>query len=323
MDCSVWVRDDAETSPERGFCYHPSRHSAGQPIVAGWSYQWLTQLRFAWDSWTAPLDIERVHPTDEANGIAIEQIRRLGPHLATDGPVPLFVFDADPIGQPRTGRPRRHGAKFVCADPATWPAPSDEFHTEDGRYGAVRVRAWTQLHPKQQMHAARGTRRTRPVVRGTLVLVEVSRLPRATRLPKQLWLRWAGPGAPDLDVLWRAYVHRFDIEHTLRFAKQTLLWAASRVRLPEQADRWTWLVVLAYTMLRLAKPLVADRRLPWERPRPPQRLTPYRVRRALSALLPGLGTPASPPKPCGRSPGRPKGRRSVPAACHPAPMEAA
>jgi hypothetical protein len=36
------------------------------------------------------------------------------------------------------------------------------------------------------MHAARGTRKTRPVVRGTLVLVQVSRLPRATRLPKQL-----------------------------------------------------------------------------------------------------------------------------------------
>ena len=37
VDCSVWVRDDAETSPARGCYYHPSRHSAGQPIVAGWS----------------------------------------------------------------------------------------------------------------------------------------------------------------------------------------------------------------------------------------------------------------------------------------------
>lgn len=353
VDCSVWVRDDAETSPERGFYYHPSRHSAGQPIVAGWSYQWLAQLSFAWDSWTAPLDIERVHPTDDTNEVAIRQVQRLCRCLPPDGAVPLFVFDAgydpvplslglaetraatlvrlrsdrcfyaDPASQPRTGRPRRHGAKFACADPATWPAPSDELHTEDGRYGAVRVRAWAGLHPKQQNHAGRGSRKTRPVVRGTLVLVEVSQLPRATRLPKRLWLWWAGPGAPDLDVLWRAYVHRFDIEHTLRFAKQTLLWATPRVRLPEQADRWTWLVVLAYTMLRLAKPLVRDRRLPWERPRPPHRLTPYRVRRAISALLPSLGTPADPPKPCGRSPGRPRGRRSVPAPRYPAIKKAA
>ena len=34
VDVSVWPRCDAETSPERGYYYHPSRHSAGQPIVA-------------------------------------------------------------------------------------------------------------------------------------------------------------------------------------------------------------------------------------------------------------------------------------------------
>jgi hypothetical protein len=353
VDCSVWVRDDAETSPERGCYYHPSRHSAGQPIVAGWAYQWLAQLSFTWDSWTAPLDVQRVHPTQDANAVAIEQVQRLCQRLPTDGPVPLFVFDAgydpapltlglaetraallvrlrsdrcfyaDPTHQPRTGRPRRHGAKLVCADPATWPAPSDECSTDDRRYGRVRVRAWAGLHPKQQMHADRGTRKTRPVVRGTLVLVEVSRLPRPTRLPKQLWLWWAGPGAPDLDVLWRADVHRFDVEHTLRFAKQTLLWTTLRVRHPEQADRWTWLVVIAYTSLRLAKDLVQDQRLPWERPRRPGRLTPYRVRRVISVLLGSLGTPASPPKPCGRSPGRPKGQRSGPAPRHPAIKKAA
>ena len=39
VDASVWARCDAETSPERGYYYyHPSRHSAGQPIVAGWAY---------------------------------------------------------------------------------------------------------------------------------------------------------------------------------------------------------------------------------------------------------------------------------------------
>src|SRR5215218_7614345 len=34
VDVSVWDRCDAECSPERGFYYHPSRHSAGKPIVA-------------------------------------------------------------------------------------------------------------------------------------------------------------------------------------------------------------------------------------------------------------------------------------------------
>jgi hypothetical protein len=44
VDASTWERCDAECSPERGFYYSASKHSAGQPIVAGWSYQWISQL---------------------------------------------------------------------------------------------------------------------------------------------------------------------------------------------------------------------------------------------------------------------------------------
>jgi hypothetical protein len=219
---------------------------------------------------------------------------------------------------PQGGRPRRHGATFACTNPATWPRPTAEHRVEDDQYGTVRVRAWAGVHPKQQAHPTRGTRTTRPIVRGTVVLVAVSRLPARPYPPQVLWLWWAGPGAPDLDVLWRAYVRRFDLEHTLRFCKQTLAWTTPRVRHPQQADRWTWLVVAAYTQLRLARSWVADRRLPWERPRDPGKLSPYRVRRALSALLPWVGTPAGPPNPCGRSPGRPTGRRSGRARRYPA-----
>ena len=343
VDLSVWPRCDAEASPERGFYYHPSRHSAGQPIVAGWAYQWLAQLSFTRDSWTVPLDGRRVHPRENANAVAMEQIKALSNHLPLESAPPLVVFDAgydsaqltpglahfpvailvrvradrcfyaDPpptVPSAKGGRPRVHGAKFVCKDPATWPAPTAEHTTEDEQYGTVRVRAWAALHPKPQAHPGRGTRKTRPVVRGTVVLVEVSRLPGRPYQPQVLWLWWAGPGTPDLDLLWRSYVRRFDLEHTLRFCKQTLGWTMPRVRYPEQADRWTWLVVAAYTPLRLARPWVADRRLPWERPLAPSALTPCRVRGALSAVLPMVGTPAHPPKPCGRSPGRPTGSRS-------------
>src|SRR5215204_678994 len=51
-------RFDAETSPQRGYYYHPSRHSAGQPIVAGWAYQFVAELNFIRESWTAPVDVE-------------------------------------------------------------------------------------------------------------------------------------------------------------------------------------------------------------------------------------------------------------------------
>jgi hypothetical protein len=43
-----------------------------------------------------------------------------------------------------------------------------------------------------------------------------------------------------------------------------------------------------------------------------------RVRREFSRLLCVLGSPAAAPKPSGRSPGRPKDRRSGPALRHPA-----
>lgn len=170
-----------------------------------------------------------------------------------------------------------------------------------------------------------GTRGPRPICRGTLVLVEVSRLPGRTRKPQVMWLWHSGRGAdkPHLDLLWRAYVRRFDLEHTFRFVKQTLNWTAPRVRLPEQADRWSWLIIGAYTQLRLARYCAYDLRLPWERRLNLTQLTPYRVRRGFCSLLVGLGTPAKVPKPCGRSPGRPKGRRSGPARRYPAIKKAA
>src|SRR5215208_262938 len=228
-------------------------------------------------------------------------------------------FYADPVGPPaKTGRPRRHGPKLDTKDPERWPEPSVEHRCEAPGYGAVRVRAWAKLHPKTQDHSTRGTRRPRPIVRGTLVLVEVSRLPRPTREPRKLWLWWAGSGEPNLDLLWRAYVRRFDLEHTFRFLKQTLGWTVPRVRHPEQADRWSWLILAAYMQLRLARPCVQDLRLPWERHYAPDRLTPLRVRRSVLTLLLELGTPANPPKPCGRSPGRPKGSHSGRARRYPA-----
>jgi hypothetical protein len=358
VDVSVWDRCDAECSPERGYYYHPSRHSAGQPIVAGWAYQFIAQLNFVRESWVAPMDVERVRPAQDANEVAAEQVKAFMRLWHEDEKeqqraAPLFVFDAgyDPVklqqglegtacqilvrlragrrfyadpslaGPPaHTGRPRRHGPKMKCKDPSTWPEPSTEYTCEDAGYGTVRVRAWAKMHPKVRAHEGRGSRGPLPITVGTLVLVEVERLPRGERRrePRVLWLWWHGEGEPDLEFIWRAYVRRFDLEHTFRFLKQTLGWTTPRVRHPEQADRWTWLVLAAFTQLRLARPCVEDRRLPWERRYDPSRLTPVRVRRVVLALLPELGTPAKPPKPCGRSPGRPKGRLSGRARRYPA-----
>ncbi len=358
VDCRVWARCDAAASPARGCYYHPSRHSAGQPIVAGWSYHWRAQVGFARERWTAPLDVRRVHPGENAYAVTVAQVARRVRQLPRDGPTPRFVFDAGydavavqqglvgcraalrvrlrsgrccygapPPAPPRPtgGRPCRHGHKLACDAPAPWPIPTDERVVTASRYGVGRVRAGGGRHPKLQDRTGHGTTGPSPIVPMTLVLVAVRRLPGRSYPPQVLWLWLHAPDGyvPDLDLLWRADVRRFDLAHPSRFLKQTLGRHTLRVRHPEQADRWTWLVLAADTQLRLARALVADRRLPWERPHPPGRLTPNRVRRAVPALLLALGTPAAAPPPCGRSPGRPKGRRSGPAPRHPTSKKAA
>lgn len=129
--------------------------------------------------------------------------------------------------------------------------------------------------------------------------------------------------APDLDLLWKAYCRRFDIELFVRFLKQKLGWTTPRFRHPEQADHWAWVVLATYAQLVLAGPVVADRRLPWERPLRAGSQTPTRVLRSFASLLPVLGTPARAPKPRGSSPGRPKGSFSGPARRNPAVKKAA
>jgi hypothetical protein len=357
VDVSPWPKCDAETSPERGYMYHPSRHSAGQPIVAGWAYQLVAQLGFARDSWVAPADARRVRPKEDLNDVAAEQVRGLVGRLPPKNAAPLFVFDAgyDPVrlqrrleacraqilvrlhsgrtfyAQPEpppkrpVGRPFRHGTKFSCKDPKTWPRPTAEHHAPSADYGAVRVRAWSGLHPKTRRAAERYGSESATVVEGAVVLVEVGRLPRGERRrkPKALWLWWHGGGEPDLDLLWKAYCRRFDVEHFVKFLKGALGWTTPRVRHPEQADRWTWLVLAAYAQLLLARRIVVDSRLPWERPLPVGSLTPTRVLRNFAALLPALDTPAEAPKPRGRSPGRPRGSLSGPAKRYPAVKKAA
>ncbi|MFD0207535.1 NF041680 family putative transposase [Saccharothrix carnea] len=219
----------------------------------------------------------------------------------------------------RPGRPPRHGGKVRLADPDTWPAPERESTGPHARYGGVRVRAFGRLHPQLER---RGTWADHPgplpVVEATVILVQVERLAHPGA-PKPLWL-WSSHPVGDtagLDGLWRAYLRRFDVEHTFRFLKQTLGLTRPRLRTPEQADRWAWLLIAAYTQLRLARHLVHDLRRPWDKPLSPDGMTPGRVRRGFRRIRRAIGNPASAPKPGRPGPGRPKGSLSTPAPRHP------
>jgi hypothetical protein len=107
--------------------------------------------------------VRRLRPQEHANAVAAEQITALLPHLPATDPLPWFLFDAgydsvqltqalgdtpaamlvrlrsgrcfygDPTMQPRTGRPRRHGHKFICDAPQTWPTPAADLTVEDAQ----------------------------------------------------------------------------------------------------------------------------------------------------------------------------------------------
>ena len=61
--------------------------------------------------------------------------------------------------------------------------------------------------------------------------------------------------------------------------------------------------------LWLAREIVIDNPLPWQKLNPPSRLTPGRVAQSFGSLLALIGTPAVAPKPRGKSPGWLKGQK--------------
>jgi hypothetical protein len=209
-----------------------------------------------------------------------------------------------------TGRPRRHGDEFAFGDPATWSDPDITVHTDTRLYGPAWVRAWDRLHPRLTHRIAWATHTGNlPILEGTVIRLQVTRLPSGA-IPKPVWL-WhsrTGLDTTGVDLAWQAFLRRFDIEHTFRMLKQTLGWTTPKLRSPEAADRWTWLLIAAYTQLRLARGLAADLRRPWEKPAPPHRLSPARVRRGFRNIRPHLACPASVPKPSRPGPGRPAGQ---------------
>jgi hypothetical protein len=322
------------------------------PVTAGWWFQWLACTGTDDSSWALPVDLERIGPGDNHHQVAVTQIRALLgrlpadlprlPTMCCDGdysaawigrqlaglPVQLLVrvrsdavLLADPPPRPAgaRGRPPVHGPAMKLSDPRSWPEP-DEIRTVPARPGhghdhELSVLAWHGLHPRHSKKIAEPGHTPHPGAAREIVRGNVIRIQSAKPGEKPIWLFWTGPdGAFDLDRAWRAYLHRFDIEHLFRFCKQHLGWTTPRLRTPEQATRWSWLIAAAYAHLVAARDLTGDHRLPWERP---GLQSPCRVRRGFRALQPLLGTPAKSRQPIRPGPGRLPGRATTPAPRHP------
>ena len=296
------------------------------------------------------LDAVRLGPADDATAVTATQLRDVVDRLVTAGQWkpgdPNIVIVADTgyditrlahvladlpvelVGRLRcdrvlrlpkparlpgtTGRPPKHGPEIALDKPGTWPTPQHTSSTDTTRYGTAVATSWDRVHPRLTHRGCWIDHEGElPVIEGTLIRLQVEHLP-GDRNPKPVWL-WTsitGATAADVDRWWQAYLRRFDLEHTFRLFKQSLGWTTPKLRDPEAADRWTWLLLAAHTQLRLARPLVADLRRPWEKPAPPGRLTPARVRRGFRNIRPTTLLPARAPKPSRPGPGRPPGSRN-------------
>jgi hypothetical protein len=231
----------------------------------------------------------------------------------------VLYFPPPPQPPGKVGRKPKRGAEFKFADESTWPAPAHTTTSATSRYGQAVARSWDRLHPLLSRRSAWADHPVGdlPVIPGTVIRLQVDHLP-GDREPKPVWLWWSGVDATaaDMDRLWRSFLRRFDLEHTFRMIKQTLGWTTPKLRDPQAADRWTWLVIAAHTQLRLARPLAEDLRKPWERPARPGRLTPARVRRGFRRLHAKTLGPTAAPKPGKAGPGRPTGSKNKRKAPH-------
>jgi hypothetical protein len=330
LDGTSWPHTAARTMSDRQYVYSASSTGLGSPVTVGHPYSILAWAPERNTSWAPPLSIRRTPSQKTDVEVGVDQVKQLcrdrgaemvqAFHLVVaDGKYGNHSFlsplKEEPCGAlvrmrcdrvlyqapgeySGRGRPRVHGDRFAFKEPETWSEPQETVELKDKKWGEVRLRRWDCLHARQGANTV-----------FSVLLVETHRERKTPARP--LWLAYQPPphqqpGDQPLVSLWRGYQHRWPVEPGTRFRKQSLAWTLPRFQDAEACDRWTLLVTLAQWQLFLARELIADRPLPWQRAQ--DKPTPERVLQGLGGLFSQIDTPARPSKARGKSPGWPKGR---------------
>jgi hypothetical protein len=332
LDGSPWPRPHSRVLDDRQYVYQASSDVNGGTVTIGYPHSLLEWCAEPHSSWSLPVDVRRVPSTQTAQEVGAEQIQALAQARA-DFPEALDIIAGDgkygnagflhrvkglrcgilarlrcdrvlyappPPPTGKKGRPRVHGARFAFKEPETWCTPDEVMALEDPYWGQVRLERWGGLHEKK------GTDVPYDVIQACV------HLERETP-PPALWLAWLAPEPIPVGItvtaetIWRAYGCRWPVEPAIQFRKETLGWTQPRFQSKEVGDRWSELTAIACWLLFLARPIVEDKPLPWQKPQ--QRLTPQRVQQSLQPIFALIGTPARPPKKRGNAPGWPQGRK--------------
>ena len=195
-----------------------------------------------------------------------------------------------------------HGARFAFKQPETWGTPDEVIELEDPCWGQVCLERWNGLHEKK------GADVPYAVIRASVHLER-------SQPPAALWLAWLSPdplpqhgdyAGSDLASIYLSLAGRTGHPLSQRNA------GLDDAPLPDQGsgDHWSELTAIACWLLYLARPIVEDTPLPWQKPQ--QRLTPQRVQQSIYPIFALIGTPARPPKRRGKAPGWPQGRQRMP-----------
>lgn len=322
IDATSIERPASETSPDRTVVYKPNLPKDCKPISYGWQFSTVVVLPTQPSSWTGVLDQQRIRSDQTSIEVAAAQLRALAPLLAgrpivasdrwyscapflrlTEG-LPFdkllrlkrkrVLYRAAPPPSGKRGAPRKDGERFQCGDPSTYGEPAGSWQGHDAKGHPVEITWWSGLHLPKARHLA-------------VTVIQVVR-PNASgkkRDPRESWFLWDGPTEAGVAEVVLGYRRRYGHEHGYRFDKQALLWAAPRLRTPAQCERWSQVVAIVHNHLLLARPQVPAVLRPWESKERPA--SPQQVRRAMGKIVAQVGTPARPPHPRGKSPGRPKG----------------
>jgi hypothetical protein len=111
VDVSPWLRPDAATAPQRLFCHVYGRGRNQDQFIPGWPYSFVAALEMGRTSWTAPLDVVRLGPADDATAVTAAQLRWVIERLIASGqwlsgdPDVLIVADAGYDTRPPGLRP--------------------------------------------------------------------------------------------------------------------------------------------------------------------------------------------------------------------------
>ena len=316
-DHTAWSRPDARTLRERTYEHYTQGGRGGRPVTPGYGYSTIAWIPETEGSWALPLRHERITSWENPIDKATWQLRLVCQNLPSR-PITLWDIEygcapfvsktadipADKLmrlrsnlclwGEPPKysgrGKPRVHGDKFKLNDSSTWSEPTQTIEQEDVKLGKVRIRIWRKKHFRLSPH--------HPM---SIILVERLLEDGSPRVNKPMWLAFVGEEMPALSELWKLYLRRFAVDHWYRFIKQRLHWTLPKLATPQQCDRWSDLMPLITWELWLARDIVNDNPLPWQKVI--TQLTPGRVAQAMPAILMRVSTPAQPPKPRGKSPG--------------------